>query len=45
MAFKIGNLNIENQIILAPMAGVSNSFRKLTRTFGAGLVFCRNGIR
>lgn len=40
MAFKIGNLNIENQIILAPMAGVSNSpFRKLTRTFGAGLVF------
>ena len=40
MAFKIGNLNIENQIILAPMAGVSNSpFRKLTRAFGAGLVF------
>ena len=40
MAFKIGNLTIENQIILAPMAGVSNSpFRKLTRTYGAGLVF------
>lgn len=40
MAFKIGNLTIENQIILAPMAGVSNSsFRKLTRSFGAGLVF------
>ncbi|MDY0294885.1 MAG: tRNA dihydrouridine synthase DusB [Acholeplasmataceae bacterium] len=40
MAFKIGNLVIENQLILAPMAGVSNSpFRKLTRDFGAGLVF------
>lgn len=40
MAFKIGNLTIENQIILAPMAGVSNSpFRKLSRNYGAGLVF------
>jgi nifR3 family TIM-barrel protein len=40
MAFKIGNLTIENQIILAPMAGVSNSpFRILTRQYGAGLVF------
>ena len=40
MAFKIGNLVIENQIILAPMAGVSNSpFRKLSRNYGAGLVF------
>lgn len=40
MAFKIGNLTIENQIILAPMAGVSNSpFRTLSRSFGAGLVF------
>jgi nifR3 family TIM-barrel protein len=40
MAFKIGNLTIENQIILAPMAGVSNSpFRILTRRYGAGLVF------
>lgn len=40
MAFKIGYLVIENRLILAPMAGVSNSpFRKLTRDFGAGLVF------
>ena len=40
MSFKIGNLEIENKIILAPMAGVSNSpFRLLTRTYGAGLVF------
>ncbi|MDR4969341.1 MAG: tRNA dihydrouridine synthase DusB, partial [Acholeplasmataceae bacterium] len=31
---------IENKIILAPMAGVSNSpFRILSRTYGAGLVF------
>jgi tRNA-dihydrouridine synthase B len=40
MSFKIGNLEIENKIILAPMAGVSNSpFRILSRTYGAGLVF------
>ncbi|HAX01990.1 MAG: tRNA dihydrouridine synthase DusB [Tenericutes bacterium GWC2_34_14] len=40
MAFKIGQLNIENKIILAPMAGVSNSpFRILSRNYGAGLVF------
>jgi nifR3 family TIM-barrel protein len=40
MSFKIGNLTIENKIILAPMAGVSNSpFRILSRQYGAGLVF------
>lgn len=40
MSFKIGNLVIENKIILAPMAGVSNSpFRILSRQYGAGLVF------
>jgi nifR3 family TIM-barrel protein len=40
MSFKIGNLVIENKIILAPMAGVSNSpFRVLSRRYGAGLVF------
>jgi tRNA-dihydrouridine synthase B len=40
MGFKIGNLMIENQIVLAPMAGVSNSpFRILARKQGAGLVF------
>ncbi|MCR3906164.1 MAG: tRNA dihydrouridine synthase DusB [Tenericutes bacterium] len=40
MSFKIGNLEIDNKIILAPMAGVSNSpFRILSRTYGAGLVF------
>ncbi len=40
MSFKIRDLVIENKIILAPMAGVSNSpFRVLSREFGAGLVF------
>ncbi|MCD4827769.1 MAG: tRNA dihydrouridine synthase DusB [Acholeplasmataceae bacterium] len=40
MAFKIKDLKIENKIILAPMAGVSNSaFRVLARKYGAGLVF------
>ncbi|MBU1093913.1 MAG: tRNA dihydrouridine synthase DusB [Firmicutes bacterium] len=40
MSFKIKDLVIENKIILAPMAGVSNSpFRILSREYGAGLVF------
>lgn len=40
MSFKIGNIEVENKIVLAPMAGVSNSpFRILTRQYGAGLVF------
>lgn len=40
MSFKICNLVIENKIILAPMAGVSNSpFRILSRQYGAGLVY------
>jgi tRNA-dihydrouridine synthase B len=40
MSFKIKDLEIENKIILAPMAGVSNSaFRVLARKYGAGLVF------
>lgn len=40
MAFKIKHLEIKNRIILAPMAGVSNSpFRTLAKRYGAGLVF------
>jgi len=40
MSFKVGQLEIHNKIILAPMAGVSNSpFRILSKTYGAGLVF------
>ena len=38
--FKIGNVNIENNICLAPMAGVCDSaFRKICRELGAGIVF------
>lgn len=40
MAFKIKDIEIKNKIMLAPMAGVSNSaFRTLARKYGAGLVF------
>lgn len=36
---KIGNVEIENQVILAPMAGISNAaFRLIVKEFGAGLV-------
>ncbi len=39
--FKIGNVLIKNKIILAPMAGISNSaFRKIAKEMGAGLVVC-----
>lgn len=38
--FKIGNLQIENNVCLAPMAGVCNSaFRKIVKEMGAGLLF------
>lgn len=37
--WKIGNVEISNQIIIAPMAGVTNySFRKLAFELGAGMV-------
>ncbi len=40
MSFHIGNIEIKNKLILAPMAGVSNSpFRILARKYGAGLVY------
>lgn len=40
MSFKIKDIIVENKVVLAPMAGVSNSpFRKLARKYGAGLVF------
>lgn len=39
MNFKIGNVEIKNQVILAPMAGVCNSaFRKICKEMGASLV-------
>lgn len=38
--FKIGNLEIENNVCLAPMAGVCNSaFRRIVKEHGAGLLF------
>ena len=38
--FKIGNVEIKNQVILAPMAGYSNtSFRKIIKEMGAGLIY------
>ena len=40
MEFKIGNVLIKNQIVLAPMAGISNtSYRKIIKEMGAGLIF------
>jgi nifR3 family TIM-barrel protein len=40
MKFKIGNLEIQNQVCLAPMAGVGNSaFRRIIKGFGCGLIY------
>lgn len=37
--FKIGDVEIENPVVIAPLAGVSNiAFRKIAKKFGAGLV-------
>ena len=36
---KIGNVEIENPVVIAPMAGISNiAFRRIAKRFGAGLV-------
>ncbi len=38
--FKIGNIEIKNNIVLAPMAGVCNSaFRKIIKEMGCGLMY------
>ena len=40
MSFKIGNIEIENNVCLAPMAGICNSaFRRIVKEFGAGLIY------
>ena len=41
MEWKIGDVTIPNQIVVAPMAGITNaSFRVTAREFGAGLTVC-----
>ncbi|MGY3725618.1 tRNA-U20-dihydrouridine synthase [Granulicatella balaenopterae] len=41
MAFNIGDIKIDNPVVVAPMAGISNSaFRVTVKEFGAGLVVC-----
>lgn len=36
---KIGNIEIQNRIVMAPMAGITNvAFRQIIKEFGAGLV-------
>jgi tRNA-dihydrouridine synthase B len=38
--WKIGNVEIENQVCLAPMAGIcNNSFRKIVKEMGCGLIY------
>ena len=38
--FKIGNIELKNNIVLAPMAGVCNSaFRKIIKEMGCGLIY------
>lgn len=38
--FKIGNVEIKNRIVLAPMAGICNSaFRKIIKEMGIGLIY------
>ncbi len=39
--FKIGNVEIANQVVLAPMAGITNtSYRKIIKSMKAGLIYC-----
>lgn len=40
MEWKIGNVEVKNNIVLAPMAGVCNSaFRRIIKEMGCGLVY------
>ena len=39
MKWKIGNVNIDNQVVLAPMAGICEStFRTIIKSMGCGLI-------
>ena len=38
--FKIGNIELKNNVVLAPMAGISNSaYRTIIKEMGAGLIY------
>ena len=38
--WKIGNVEIENRLVLAPMAGIGNSsFRRIVKEMGCGLIY------
>ncbi len=40
MEWNIGNVKIKNQVVLAPMAGISNSaYRRIAKEMGCGLVY------
>lgn len=40
MSWFIGNVEIKNKIVMAPMAGFSNtSFRKIIKEMGVGLIY------
>lgn len=40
MEWKIGNITIKNQVVLAPMAGICNSaFRRICKEMGCGLLY------
>ena len=40
MGFRIGNVEIKNRIVLAPMAGIcNNAFRKIIKDMGCGLIY------
>ena len=39
MKWKIGNVSIDNQVVLAPMAGICDSaFRRIVKSMGCGLI-------
>ena len=39
MKWKIGNVEIENQVVLAPMAGICDTaFRSIVKSMGCGLI-------
>lgn len=40
MVFKIGNVEIKNKVVLAPMAGIcNNAFRRIIKEMGCGLIY------